>query len=179
MIRVEDWQDLAWKHVLRYKGRTGGLDLDDLFQMAMIGLIKASKGYNKTYGSFYAYSFPFVNGEIGDTLYRRVVTDGEVNHQYKTDYILECDIDVDDFDVSTEDTVEDDLFISSYLTGLPLEGEDRDFFNDILIHGDKEAVIMYMVTNKCTRQVANKNKLRIRNIAAQYYKELTDNDSSN
>ena len=54
---------LIWSIVKRYLGR--GVDADDLYQLASIGLIKAVRGFNPQYGTqFSTYAVPKIAGEI-------------------------------------------------------------------------------------------------------------------
>lgn len=56
-------QGLIWSIVRRYRGR--GVDEEDLYQLASIGLIKAARGYDPTYGTqFSTYAVPKIAGEI-------------------------------------------------------------------------------------------------------------------
>lgn len=56
-------QGLIWSIVRRYHGR--GVDEEDLYQLACIGLIKAARGYDPTYGTqFSTYAVPKIAGEI-------------------------------------------------------------------------------------------------------------------
>lgn len=54
---------LIWSIVKRYLGR--GVDADDLYQLASIGLIKAVRGFDPQYGTqFSTYAVPKIAGEI-------------------------------------------------------------------------------------------------------------------
>ena len=48
-----------------YVNDDGQFELDDLYQVAVMGLIKASKTYNSKYGTkFTSYAYPFILGEV-------------------------------------------------------------------------------------------------------------------
>ncbi|MBQ0038198.1 MAG: sigma-70 family RNA polymerase sigma factor [Clostridiales bacterium] len=54
---------LIWSIVKRYYGC--GVEIDDLYQLGCIGLIKAVKGFDITYGTqFSTYAVPKISGEI-------------------------------------------------------------------------------------------------------------------
>lgn len=55
-------EGLIYKIINKYRNY---FELDDLYQVAVIGLIKASKTYNSEYGSkFTSYAYPFILGEV-------------------------------------------------------------------------------------------------------------------
>jgi RNA polymerase sporulation-specific sigma factor len=60
---LEENKGLIWSIVRRYQRR--GVEVDDLYQLASIGFIKAVKGYDLTYGTcFSTYAVPKIAGEI-------------------------------------------------------------------------------------------------------------------
>ena len=60
---IQDNNGLIWSIVKRFKDR--GYELEDLYQVGVIGLIKASKTYNSNYGAkFTSYAYPFILGEV-------------------------------------------------------------------------------------------------------------------
>ncbi len=60
---VEENSGLIWSIARRYFGR--GVDADDLFQLGCVGLVKAIRGYDGTYGTrFSTYAVPKISGEI-------------------------------------------------------------------------------------------------------------------
>ena len=55
-------EGLIYKIINKYRNY---FELDDLYQVAVMGLIKASKSYNSEYGSkFTSYAYPFILGEV-------------------------------------------------------------------------------------------------------------------
>lgn len=55
-------EGLIYKIINKYKNY---FELDDLYQVAVMGLIKASKTYNSEYGAkFTSYAYPFILGEV-------------------------------------------------------------------------------------------------------------------
>lgn len=55
-------EGLIYKIINKYRNY---FELDDLYQVAVIGLIKASKNYNSEYGAkFTSYAYPFILGEV-------------------------------------------------------------------------------------------------------------------
>lgn len=62
-IKFEDNIGLVYKAARGYMGR--GCDLEDLIQLGSIGLIKAIKRFDNSYGvCFSTYAFPLIVGEI-------------------------------------------------------------------------------------------------------------------
>lgn len=60
-IIVEN-EGLIYKIINKYRNY---FELDDLYQVAVMGLIKASKTYNSEYGAkFTSYAYPFILGEV-------------------------------------------------------------------------------------------------------------------
>lgn len=55
-------EGLIYKIINKYRNY---FELDDLYQVAVMGLIKASKNYNSQYGTkFTSYAYPFILGEV-------------------------------------------------------------------------------------------------------------------
>lgn len=55
-------EGLIYKIINKYRNY---FELDDLYQVAVMGLIKASKNYNSEYGAkFTSYAYPFILGEV-------------------------------------------------------------------------------------------------------------------
>ena len=55
-------EGLIYKIINKYKNY---FELDDLYQVAVMGIIKASKTYNSEYGAkFTSYAYPFILGEV-------------------------------------------------------------------------------------------------------------------
>ncbi len=60
---VERHTPLVWSIVRRFTGR--GVEIDDLFQLGVIGLLKAIEGYDERLGhAFSTYAVPKIMGEI-------------------------------------------------------------------------------------------------------------------
>ena len=55
-------EGLIYKIINKYRNY---FEIEDLYQVAVMGLIKASKNYNKDYGAkFTSYAYPFILGEV-------------------------------------------------------------------------------------------------------------------
>ena len=55
-------EGLIYKKINKYKNY---FEIEDLYQVAVMGLIKASKTYNSEYGTkFTSYAYPFILGEV-------------------------------------------------------------------------------------------------------------------
>ncbi|MDO4174857.1 MAG: SigB/SigF/SigG family RNA polymerase sigma factor [Eubacteriales bacterium] len=60
---IRENSPLVWSIVRRYAGR--GVDMEDLFQLGSMGLLKAIQGFDCAYGTrFSTYAVPKINGEI-------------------------------------------------------------------------------------------------------------------
>ena len=59
---IKDNEGLIYKIINKYKNY---FELEDLYQVAVIGILKASKNYNSEYGTkFTSYAYPFILGEV-------------------------------------------------------------------------------------------------------------------
>jgi len=77
---VTNHTDLIWSVVHRFKALGG--DLDDLFQVGCIGLLKAIDGFNPTFDTtLTTYAVPLIIGEI--KAYLRSLTPVKVSRQVK------------------------------------------------------------------------------------------------
>lgn len=77
---VDNHIDLVWSVVHRFKSMGG--DLDDLFQVGCIGLLKAIEGFNATFDTtLTTYAVPLIIGEI--KAYLRSLTPVKVSRQVK------------------------------------------------------------------------------------------------
>ena len=77
---VDGHVDLVWSVVHRFK--TMGGDIDDLFQVGCIGLLKAIEGFNATFDTtLTTYAVPLIIGEI--KAYLRSLTPVKVSRQVK------------------------------------------------------------------------------------------------
>ncbi|MCX5384414.1 SigB/SigF/SigG family RNA polymerase sigma factor [Streptomyces sp. NBC_00083] len=59
---VARWLPMARRLALKYRNR--GAEIDDLYQVAAMGLVKAVDRYEVAQGPFEAYAIPTINGEI-------------------------------------------------------------------------------------------------------------------
>lgn len=59
---ITENENLIYKMISKYKNY---FELDDLYQVAVIGLIKASKNYKENYNTkFTTYAYPYILGEV-------------------------------------------------------------------------------------------------------------------
>lgn len=62
-LLIEQNSGLIWSIVHRFTGR--GVDIDDLYQLGSLGLLKAIKGFDTEFGTqFSTYAVPKISGEI-------------------------------------------------------------------------------------------------------------------
>jgi len=176
VISIEDYVDLAWFYANKSaKRHLQGIELDDLYQSAMIGIWQASKTYDDELGSFTTYAHQFIEGEINNLVYKVVQIDGTKQRVPRIKEELASDI-LDDemiegLDNYYESYLEDKYFID-YLQGLKLSSKDKAFFVNMVKFGDTEATALYMSVNNVTRQRANQVKKSIREKAKERQKEI-------
>ncbi len=59
---IKQNEGIIYKIISKYRGY---FELDDLYQVAVIGLIKAYQNYNSTYNTkFISYAYPYILGEV-------------------------------------------------------------------------------------------------------------------
>lgn len=59
---IKENEGLIYKIINKYKNH---FELDDLYQVAVMGILKAYKNYNSEYGTkFTSYAYPFILGEV-------------------------------------------------------------------------------------------------------------------
>lgn len=59
---IAENQNLIYKIIIKYRSY---FDLDDLYQVAVLGLIKAYKNYDASYNTkFMTYAYPYILGEV-------------------------------------------------------------------------------------------------------------------
>jgi len=177
MIDIENHIDLAHFYANKSdKRHLQGVELDDLFQCAMVGLWMASKTYDDEQGAFSTYAHQFIEGEINSLVYKQAKVNGinkrvpRIQEELFSD-ILDIEMDACD-NIVYEDTCFDDEYLVGYLKSLSLSSNDKTFFVNMVKYGDTEATQLYMTVNNCTRQHANKIKHTIRDQAKKLQKEI-------
>ena len=177
MIDVADHTDLAYFYANKSNKRhLQGVELDDLYQSAMIGIWIASMSYDETKGAFSTYAHQYIEGEITNLIYK-VTTEGGVRQRVprvKEELFSDIiDVELDTCDNAMyEDTCFDDKYLGDYLQGLALSPNDKTFFVNMVKYGDTEATQLYMSVNNCSRQWANKVKKTIREKAQARQEEI-------
>ena len=177
MINIEDYVDLAHFYANKSNKRhLQGVELDDLYQSAMIGIWIASKTYDDELGSFTTYAHQFIEGEINNLVYKIATVDGTKRRVPRIKEELVSDILDDEMlegvEYYEEPYLEDQYFIN-YLAGLKLSPRDKTFFVNIVKYGETEATSLFMSVNDCSRQRASQVKKEIRKVAAKRNEELT------
>jgi len=171
MIDIEDYTDLAWHHVNRSnKKHLQGVEMDDLYQHAMIGIWTASLAYDNSKGSFTTYAHKYIQGEINNLIYKR--EGGERVPRVTEPLAGDIDVDTHEAPVLYEDNVEDDEFLDSYITTLPLKDKLKEYFVNLIKYGDKEATLLYVDKHRVTRQRAHQVKTKIREITQKHLRRL-------
>ena len=75
-------EGLIYKIINKYRTY---FEIEDLYQVAVMGIIKASKSYNSEYGAkFTSYAYPFILGEVIKYIneYRSIKTSKESRKLY-------------------------------------------------------------------------------------------------
>ena len=174
MIILEDYVDLAYYYANKSNKRhLQGIELDDLYQVAMVGIWIASKTYDSTQGEFTTYAHKFIEGEINNLVYKIVQQDGTIRRvpRIKEELISDISDVLEDSDHYDEPFLEDKYFLD-YLSGLKLSPRDKAFFVNMVKYGETEATALFMSVNNCTRQRANQVKKEVREIATKHSERL-------
>tara|TARA_R110002096_G_scaffold80980_1_gene189203 strand:+ start:2417 stop:2920 length:504 start_codon:yes stop_codon:yes gene_type:complete len=161
-MNIEDYTDLAHYYANKSSKRyLQGVELDDLYQVAMIGIWIASKNYDPNMGAFSTYAHRFVQGEINDLVYKITSVDGT---KQRTPRIKEELLgDVSELEPCLyEDTCFDDLYLNQYIHQLSMPEVHKEFFRRMVVDGDTDATKWYKETAFCSRQQANNVKKQIR-----------------
>lgn len=173
MIDIENYTDLAWYHAnSSNKKHLQGVELDDLYQHAMIGIWTASLAYEKEKGSFTAYAYKYIQGEINTLIYKKI---GGQRVPRVAETLIE-DIDTDEDCMSQMlyvDSVEDDEFLIKYLATLSLPSKHKKYFTDLLMHGEEEATRLYIAKHEVSRQRAYQVKQKVREVTQRHLRRLT------
>lgn len=161
-IKPQDWTILAhkWANIYRTQG-----EYDDLFQQAMLGIVKASQSF-KGKCSFQGWASFFIRKELQALLYTDVKS-GAKRHRLETPLSPNSE----DFStaIAVPSSVEDELFVSEFLTLLPLEVREKEFFKEILEHGTAVAGVRYQERHGMTRQGMGLQRRKILKVAAEAY----------
>ena len=176
MINIEDYVDLAYYYANKSNKRhLQCIELDDLYQSAMIGIWTASKTYDPSVSAFTTYAHRFIEGEINNLVYKITMIDGtkqrvpRIKEELVSD-ILDDEM-TDNIEHYDEPYLEDKYFID-YLSGLKLSARDKTFFVNIVKYGDTEATALFMTVNNVSRQRANQVKKEIREVATKHSEEI-------
>ena len=178
MINLNDYTDLAHHYAHKSNKRyLQGVELEDLYQCAMIGLWTASVTYDPSRGQFTTYAHRFIEGEINSLVYKAVSIDGKRTRIPRIREELFSDLSEVDASSCEQLLYTDDQFaadfMDEYLDKLSLPTKELTFFHDMLKHGETDATKMYMQRHDVSRQYASVVKADVRYRAKKYYKEVT------
>jgi len=163
-----DDKKLALKYAMNSnKRRLAGIEVDDLFQCAMIGIHKARQNHQESKGSLESYAHAYIVGEIHNMIYKTVTIDGEqetiprmqegfheeIQETYVQDYVSE-------------------IWVDDFLEGIPLDGIEHTFFCHLLNLGEREATRIYMEATGVSRARASQVKRKIIKVAQDYHRGL-------
>ena len=176
MIDIEDYTSLAWYTAnTSNKKHLQGVELDDLYQAALIGIWIASTKYDDSLGSFTTFAQKYMQGEISGLVYRGTTLEGKKVRVPRVAETLVGDLDSDEDCIEQsvyEDDLEDIEFIEQYLTTLPLKEEYMTYFKDMILHGDREATRLYIESKGFSRQRAEQIRKAIRQTAQRHMERL-------
>lgn len=180
MVDIKEWEELAWKHAnTSDKKDLQGVELDDLYQCAMIGIYEASLKYDGDKGGFPQYAYWYIQKEINNMVYRRVMIDGErgrlpkIMEELYADLPEQGEADIEECEQLSYDPIDDDLiWADKYISSLPLKGIELDFFNNLINLGDKEATRIYVETTGHTRQRAYQVRDKVRDVAERHSRRM-------
>jgi len=164
-IDLEDYTGLAWFYAQKYNNNNSGVELDDLYQAAMIGIWTATKTYDKESSSFTTYAKPFIDREIIDLIYKQVQIGGVRQRILRIREELLDDITEGEDNSYTDnfysDSTVDDICLEQFIDLLEIDQAYKKYFIDMVNNGIKQATKDFMLEYNCTRQNANRVKKRI------------------
>ena len=176
MIKVEDYTGLAWYFANNSnKKNLQGIELDDLYQSALIGIWQASQTYNPTLGAFTTYAHTYMTGEVNNLVYKTTKKDGKTTRVPRVTETLTSDIDSDE-DCLDHPTYDDNMmdieYVEKYLSTLKLKEEHKSYFYNMIMFGDKEATIMFMTEHSVSKQYAHQDRIKVRDTAKKHLGRL-------
>ena len=137
-------EGLIYKIINKYRNY---FELEDLYQVAVMGLIKATKNYNSEYGTkFTSYAYPFILGEVikyvneyrnikiskdNAKLYSRILKAIEILSQrlmkVPTNYELSLFLEIDESII--EDVIVSNMSIDSLDREISKDGKELELYN--------------------------------------------------
>lgn len=176
MINIEDWSDLAWKHANNsYDDSMIGIELEDVYQCAMLGLFEAAQNYDESKGAFSTYAPYHIRNEINKALYdhkggegRRVSNVKEELYSDLPDQVAleECE------QLAYEQDFSEIVYTDYFLSTVPLEGMEYQYLINMITVGDKEATRIYMETTGHVKQRASQIKNKVKETAKRHVRRL-------
>ncbi len=166
-INPLDWQPLAQRYATMYRGQA---EPDDLFQQAMLGVVKAASTF-KGLATFQGWASLHIRSAIQQLIYTDANTKAKRNR-------LECrliEVDEDEkhsryADLLARDYHEqEEMYVSEFIEQLPVEQREKEFFIDILEHGSTVAGKRYMERHDITRAAMGQRRLKLIAIAEKMY----------
>ncbi len=161
---IEKWSELAWKYAkTSNKKGLSGVELDDLYQCAMLGMFLADKTYDASKGSFQTYAHWYIIKEIHNMIYKRSsdprIREVEVEQEEELWY-----------DEEEDETV----WVASFLNTVPLREEYRQYLYNIMTFGSTIAVMMFVEETGLSRARAYQVKKEIREVAKKHYRRMEE-----
>lgn len=152
------WSELAWKYAkTSNKKGLSGVELDDLYQCAMIGIFLASKTYNKKKGKFSSYAHWYIIKEIHNMIYNRY-SEPKQQEEYTEEE-------------EWFDGLEDEMvWVVDFLNSIKLKDKHKVYLYNIMTFGETAAIKMYVDEHGVTRSRAYQVRNKIREIASEYYR---------
>jgi RNA polymerase sporulation-specific sigma factor len=159
--RFDKDKDLAYSYVHKAKIHISGYELEDLFQVALIGLWKACKTYDETKSEFSTYATRCIENEIR-MLRRRERSKSKITNVVSLEGLSE---DVDeglnpDHRVPRVESFEDDLVEVIDADNLGLTEEERMLLNMKQYMSDSQIKKLCHVSSRRMKRIRMKAKER-------------------
>lgn len=178
-------EGLIYKIINKYKNY---FEVDDLYQVAVIGIIKASKTYKSDYGAkFTSYAYPFILGEVikyineyrnikiskdNAKLYSKIIKASELLSQrlmkIPSNYELSLFLEID------ESVIEDVLMMNSNVESLDRiiyqDGRELELYNKIGYYDN--TIENYTLISEIDKLSSLEKEI----IQSRYYDNLTQSE---
>jgi len=180
-VNVTDYRDLAFKHINALPlYRKIDVEEADLLNAAYLGIFLASKNFKEDKGTdFKAFCYWYIRQELSLLTHKPRTKEGKTYFERKVKEDLFEDVaDISfpyDDALATNDYKDEMIDIDKFLKGLPLEGIELNFFNDMYTDCEKTAVINYREMTGNTRARAEQVKRKVKAKAKRYLERLERN----
>jgi len=159
---VEKWTEIAWKYAKSSnKKGLSGVEIDDLFQCAMIGMFLADKSYDESKGSFKTYAHWYIIKEIHNMIYKRSsepkAQEAEITEEQEEWY---------------DEDEEETAWVVNFLHTINLPNERKEFLYNMMAFGETFAVKEFMQTTGLSRSRTYQIRDRVKETAEKHYRRM-------